>query len=354
MIMAGGSGTRLWPMSRQDRPKQLIPFVGGQSLLELAFGRLDDIVPLDQRWICTAEKHREAVLERLPIDSGRVLGEPVARDTLNAVGFAAAVLAAQDPDAIFAVFTADHIIEPQDEFKRKVNVGFELVEQDPARFVTFSIMPTRPATGYGYVQRGAEIDGFAAAYVAEQFVEKPSLEKAKAYVESGTFNWNSGMFVFHAGQFMEAVRRYKPEAYEGLSRIGVAWNTDRRDQTVEHVYPTLPKISVDYGVMEPASADPEIQVCTVTMGVWWTDVGSWPTYGDTLTADECGNRSSGRVVHLDSRDVLAVSEDPNHTITTIGCEKLIVVHTEDATLICPADQAERVKDMVGEMDDDLR
>ncbi len=153
--MAGGAGTRLWPMSRRSRPKQLLPLIDGSSLLKLAGERLEGVVPPDRRLICTSETHRQLIRETLPeFADGQILGEPVGRDTVNAVAFTAAVLAKQDPEAIFAVLTADHIIEPQDEFRRKVDLGFQLVEDNPRRFATFSVMPTYPATAYGYVERG--------------------------------------------------------------------------------------------------------------------------------------------------------------------------------------------------------
>src|SRR6267142_3885066 len=155
MIMAGGSGTRLWPMSRKSRPKQLLPFIGGRSLLEIAASRLEGLVPPQRRLICTNEAFRAAILQALPqFSDEQILGEPVGRDTVNAVGLTAAVLLKADPHAIFAVLTADHLIEPQEEFARKFDLGFRLIEDDPARFVTFSIKPTFPATGYGYVERG--------------------------------------------------------------------------------------------------------------------------------------------------------------------------------------------------------
>lgn len=342
-------------MSRRARPKQLLPLIENRSLLELAVRRMDGIIPVERRYVCTGEGHRAAVRAALPeLTDDRILGEPVGRDTLNAVGFTAAVLAKQDPDAVFAVLTADHIIEPLDEFRRKVEMGFELVEQDPRRMVTFSIMPTHPATSYGYVERGDPIEGFQGGYEAVRFIEKPDAKTAQAYVDAGRFGWNSGMFVFSAAQLIESMQWFKPRAYEGIARIGEAWGTDRQQQVLAEVYPGLPKISVDYAVMEPASQDDRVQVCTVAMGVWWTDVGSWPTYGETLPADHTDCRSNTRTVHLDSHGVLVVSDDPEHTVATIGCEGLIIVHTDDVTLVCAESEAERVKDLVGKVDETLR
>ncbi len=355
MIMAGGAGTRLWPMSRRDRPKQLIPLIDGRSLLALAVERLEGVVPPERRLLCTSESHRELINEVLPaLTNDQILGEPVGRDTVNAIGFTAAVLAKKDPEAVFAVLTADHIIEPQNEFRRKVTLGFELVENDPTRFITFSIMATHPSTAYGYVERGDPVPGYQSAYITKRFVEKPDAKTAQQYIDAGTFGWNGGMFVFRAKQFLEALQWFKPASFEGVTRIAEAWGTSKQNLVLAEVYPKLPKISVDYAVMERAAQDERITVCTVAMGVWWMDVGSWPSFGETLTEDSHGNRTNTRTTHLDSRHVLAVSDDPNHTITTVGCTDLVIVHTKDATLVCPHSETQRVKELAQEVDESLQ
>jgi mannose-1-phosphate guanylyltransferase len=359
MIMAGGSGTRLWPMSRKARPKQLLPFINGRSLLDIAAARLDGIVPSERRYICTNEAFRSAIRQSLPqFMDEQILGEPVGRDTVNAVGLTAAILMTHDPRAVFAVLTADHLIEPQDEFVRAVDLGFRVVEADPSRFVTFSIKPTFPATGFVYVERGEAIEGFDGAFRAAQFVEKPDLETAKSYFASGGFNWNSGMFVFPAAMFMRVLQQCLPENHAGLMEIADAWGSSdaKRQATLGDVYPNLKKISVDYGVMEPVSKDASAActICTVPMNVNWTDVGSWPSYGETLPPDALGNRSNAKSLNVDSRNVLAVSDDPQHTITTIDCSDLIIVRTKDATLVCPRSSAERIKDLAGKAPEALQ
>jgi mannose-1-phosphate guanylyltransferase len=355
MIMAGGAGTRLWPMSRKRRPKQLLPLVEGRSLLQLAVARLEGLVPPEQWLICTSEHHRQAIRAAVPeFTDDRILGEPMGRDTLNAVGLTAAVLAKRDPEAVFAVLTADHIIEPVNEYQRKVELAFELLEDNPKRLVTFSILPTGASTSYGYVERGDPIPEFQGAYQANRFIEKPDAKTAKAYLDAGTFGWNSGMFVFSAAHFLAAIEKYKPRAHEGLLQIQDAWDTPRQDEVLTSVYPKLQKISVDYAVLEPAASDPDMEVCTVAMGVFWADIGSWPTFGETLPADQYDCRSNTRTAQLDSRNVLAVSDDATHTIATVGCNDLIVVHTSDVTLVCPVDQAERVKELAESVDSDLQ
>jgi len=353
MIMAGGSGTRLWPMSRAGTPKQLIGLFDGKSLLELAFERLDGVVDDARRWICTGEAYASCICEALEhFPSSQLLGEPEGRDTLAAVAFTATVLHKLDPDAVFAVLTADHIIEPQNEFARCIGIGFDLVEADPSRIVTFGITPTEPSTAYGYVELGDAIS--EGAFACKRFVEKPDRKTAEQYFASNNFAWNSGMFVFHAGSFIEAMQRMHPESAAKHAEIGEAWGTDTQQEVINRVYPTLPKISVDYGMMEPASTDEAISICTVPMEVTWLDVGSWPSYGDTLDADANGNKGNVAHVHLDSTNTLCVSDDPNHTITTIGCSDLVIVSTKNATLVCPRSEAQRVKDLHAEIDPTLQ
>jgi mannose-1-phosphate guanylyltransferase len=396
MIMAGGAGTRLWPMSRNQRPKQLLPLIpseqpGGRprSLLEIAAARMEGLVPPERRYICTAEAFRAQIKASLPAFSDdRILGEPCGRDTVNAVGFGAAVFAKLHKDAVFCVLTADHLITPEDVFRQRAELAFRLVEQDKRRLVTFSIKPTYAATGFGYIERGPAIHGVTdekgrdigrsngagnapLAYRVSRFVEKPDQPRAQAYFESGHFGWNSGMFVFHAGMFLECLKRYKPESHDGLMKIQSAWGTRDQTRVLEDVYPTLPRISVDYAVMEPASRekDGSVSVCTVNTDVQWLDVGSWPSYGETLKADADGNRvggalraagdsaasgDSGGAVLLDCRDTLVVSDDPGHTIGVLGMRDVIVVHTRDATLVMPRSQAEALKKLHGMVSDRLK
>lgn len=367
MIMAGGSGTRLWPVSRAGEPKQLIRFIrqGDQgvpvSLLEIAGQRLEGLVPAERRFICTGERHRKAVRERLPdYPDSRILGEPMPRDTVNAVGFGAAVFGKEDPDAVFAVLTADHIIRPQDRFAEAMEAGFDIVERDPTQLVSFGIKPDHPATGFGYIEDGGEIPGMEGqtkglGFKVERFVEKPPIEQAREYLASGKFSWNAGMFVFHAGTFMDLLSRHKPESHEGLMKIREAWGTDRQSLVLEEVYPKLPKISVDYAVMEPAATDPAVSLAGVRMDVEWLDVGSWPSYGETLAADADKNRSTGgRTATHDSRNNLVVSLEDNHTVALVGCDDLIVVHTADATLVMPRDRAQELKALHSELPDGLK
>jgi mannose-1-phosphate guanylyltransferase len=378
MIMAGGAGTRLWPMSRKDRPKQLLKFIhrdgsAPRALLELAAERVEGLIPSDRVYICTGESYRAPIREALPgFADERVLGEPMGRDTVNAIGFAAAVFQKLDTDAVFCVLTADHIIEPVEEFQRLMDLGYRLVEADPTRLVTFSIKPTYPATGYGYVERGAPLPeagkggaaggkdakGRPLAFKVARFFEKPELPRAQAFVQSGHFGWNSGMFVWKASTVMECLKRFVPASYEGLMKIQGAWGTPEQARVLNEVYPTLPKISVDYAIMEPASklrpGDRQVSVCTVLMDISWLDVGSWPSYAETLATDGDGNKlvGDGAMVVKGSGN-LVVNAGAGHTVAILGADNLIVVHTPDATLVMPAARAEELKHLHAKVDPKL-
>jgi mannose-1-phosphate guanylyltransferase len=342
VIMGGGSGLRLWPLSRVARPKQLLPLVDGRSLLQLSYDRVAGVLPAEQIYVCTAEADRDAVLECLPaLRPENVLGEPVGRDTANAIGLAAAVLIERDPDAVIAFVTADHIIEPVAAFRTALDEAFALAAE-PGRLVTFGIVPTHPHTGLGYVEVGTHLAGGNAARQVVGFAEKPDETTASGYVESGRYLWNSGMFVWRADAVLGQLATHLPTAHADLVRIGRQWDGPERAVTLNTVYPTLPKISIDYAVMEPASRSAGT-VVVVPLDVSWLDVGSWPALAQTLPLDDNGSAVRATTVSLDSADNVLVSDDDAHLIAVVGVEGLVVVHTGDATLVCRRGAAEAVK-----------
>jgi mannose-1-phosphate guanylyltransferase len=352
VILAGGSGTRLWPWSRAQRPKQLLPLFGGRSLLQIAFERLDGVVASGQRLVCAGAVHREAIFRDVRgLSDEQFLGEPAGRDTAAALGYCAAVLHRRDPKAVVAVCTADHIIQPVEVFQETLARAFDLAERSEDALVTFGVAPTAASTAYGYLQLGTAIDG---AFAVDRYCEKPDGATAEAFCAAGPqkFLWNSGMFVWRASTFLECLARYQPRIYDGVRQIADSYDTPSRDAVLTRVYRDLKKISVDFGVMEPASRDPAAQVLALPLGSDWIDVGSWNAFDRICPHDGYGNAiAAERHAVVDCERVLVASDDPKHLIAVIGCEDLVVVHTANATLVCRADRAESVKSaqaLVGE------
>ena len=326
-------------------PKQLIPFIRGRSLLALAWERLEGLIEEGRRWVCAGESQRQAILADLPgLAAERYLGEPSGRDTLNALAYASAVIARTDPDATIGVFTADQLIEPNEIFRQVVSSGYEVAESGGAVLVTFGITPTEAATAFGYLRLGPQFHGNSR--IVSEFKEKPDKATAEQWVAQGPerFLWNSGMFVWKAGAFLDCVRRYEPSTSEGVSRIADAWGTPAFPSTIADVYPSLPKISVDFAVMEKASRDTTVKVAAVGMALSWRDIGSWPSFSETCARDPSGNAlAAEKSLLVDTRGTLVASNTPGHLIAVLGCDDLIIIHTPTATLVCRKDRAEDVK-----------
>jgi mannose-1-phosphate guanylyltransferase len=345
VILAGGSGTRLWPMSRSNLPKQLLPFVNGRSLLDLSFARLEGLVERDRRFVCAGEAHRAAILQGLPsLIPENFLGEPESRDTLNAIAYACAVIARADAGAIVGVFTADALLEPDEQFRQIVSRGYAIAEREPNVIVTFGIPPAYAATSFGYLQLGEGSIGDGR--IVTQFKEKPDTATAERWASEGParYLWNSGNYLFRAATFLDCIRRFQPATHAGALRIARDWGTAAFAKTARRVYPKLPKISIDYAVMEPAARDPSVRVVALPMDITWTDIGTWPAFAGTREKDAAGNaQAAEQCVLTETTDTLVISNDPAHVIAVVGCHDLIVVHTADATLVCSRDRAEDVK-----------
>jgi mannose-1-phosphate guanylyltransferase len=340
VIMAGGAGTRLWPLSRRMRPKQLLRLFDGASLLQLVRRRLAGLFAPENIWVVTSAAYLDQVAEQLPdVPRDNLIGEPMGRDTANAIGLAAHLLVRRDRDATMAVFTADHIIQPQTRFAAAIQAGLEAVERFPQSLVTFGITPQSPHTGYGYLHRG-ELVAPGTWRVAE-FKEKPTLETARAYLASGEYYWNSGMFVWRVEAILAELERLLPENARALKRLATDWERVAGTPAAAAAFAQLRRISIDFGVMEHARS-----VLLVEMTCDWKDLGSWASVASTRTADEAGNVTiAPRAMIVDGRQNVVISE-AEHLVVLLGVDDLVVVHSEDATLVCRRHEVERVKDLV--------
>jgi mannose-1-phosphate guanylyltransferase len=346
LIMAGGSGKRLWPLSRQDMPKQLLRVVGGKSLLRIAYERLDRVVPPDQVLVCTGADYADIVAAELPeIKPANILGEPEGRDSLNAVAWPAAVLAARDPDAVVAVVTADHIMHPISEFQRAVLEGFEVAESSEEFLVTFGVVPTSPHTGYGYLHRGETIPGHPDVYSVVEFKEKPDRATAEEYLASGEYWWNSGMFVWRARTFLDQLRLLQPKTHDAVVELAAA------PYRLAEIYPELLKISVDYAIMEPVSrGEGTAHVVAVRLPITWHDVGGFAALAEQLPRDEFGNATHGVSVRVDARDNLVINNtEDGRVVAVVGLSDTVIVQTPQITLVCPVTEAERIKELVAQV-----
>lgn len=340
VIMAGGSGTRLWPLSRPARPKQLLRLFEGRSLLRCSFDRLVGLLPPEQVYVIANGDYAAVVRAELPeLPAANFMAEPCARDTANAVGLAAHLLAARDPGGTMGIFTADHIIEPADTFRTVVRRGFEIADDHPDALVTFGIVPRSPHTGYGYLRRGQPLA--PGVHEVLQFKEKPDRATAEAYLACGEYYWNSGMFAWRIATLIEQIRRLHPATHAGLREVAAHFHDPELAAAVRQRFAALPRISVDYAVMERAD-----RVLTVEMNCRWLDVGSWTSLTEVFEPDAAGNTiAAPNVRTLAAANNIFVSES-GHLIAAIGVQDLMVIHAEDATLICRREDAQRIREMV--------
>jgi mannose-1-phosphate guanylyltransferase len=350
VIPAGGSGTRLWPLSRSTNPKFLLPLLSERSLLQRTADRLEGLAPPQRTLIVCGPAHGAPVAEQLPhFPTTSLVVEPTPRGSGPAISLAAAIIARLDPEAVMGSFAADHEVRDEEAFTCAVRVAIEAAKA--GWLVTIGLPPVRPETGYGYIESTEEVivttdDG--SAFRSMRFVEKPDLARARTYVESGRFLWNASMFIWKVRTFLDELAQLQPDLHLGVTQIAAAWGTPEREQVVAEVWPTLPEVTIDEGVMERT---PRVAVVPAEMG--WSDVGDWHGLGTLLDSDEDGMSARADLVHTRSRDSLVWSET-NRVIALVGLENVVVVDTPDALLIVNRSEAQEVRSVVGALTRSLR
>jgi mannose-1-phosphate guanylyltransferase len=344
VIMAGGGGTRLWPLSRRSRPKQLLKLIGNTSMFAMAVNRLRDILPIERILVVTVAEQAALLQQDVPdIPKENYLIEPMPRGTASVVGLAAVKLQAIDPEATMAVLTADHYIRNIPLFHQLLEFGRETAQD--GWLVTLGVHPTFPSTGYGYIQHAETIQKYQtlAVHRVLKFKEKPNLETAKAMLQSGDHDWNSGMFIWKVSSIMTEFEKQMPALYTGLTRISADLGTDRESETIQSVWQELESRTIDYGIMEKAAS---VAVIPAT-DLGWDDIGSWESLFEVLPGDENGNVFIGcEPIAYDSNHSLLLSENAGHKIVTIGMQDTIIIDTGDALLVCNRRDAQKVREIV--------
>ncbi len=350
VIMAGGSGKRLWPLSRLKRPKQVLKLIQGKTLLGLCYDRLTPIFDPDHILVVTNAAYVDIVRDTLPdLPPENVVAEPIVRDTAGAISLAAAILSAKDPESTMAVVTADQTMEPVEAFQSVIRDALCFVDGQPERLVTFGIKPTFAATQFGYV-RCAEGEAHAGCThpirPVEAFVEKPDRETAQSYLASGNTFWNSGLFVWKTKTILALLNQFLPDSTEPVEHLKAGWDTPQWDSTLQEWFPRLPKISIDFAVMEKAP-----HVSAIELDCQWADLGSFGALADVHKADADNNIvASAASALLDVTGSIVVTEQDGHMIAAIGVKDLILAHSPDATLVCHKDHADKLKALLEQIE----
>jgi mannose-1-phosphate guanylyltransferase len=346
LIMAGGGGTRFWPRSRQQKPKQFLKLVGSATLLQQALERIEAIAAPTRTWIITGATYCAETARQLPsLPAERIVGEPCGRDTTACIGLGAALIAGDDPDATMLVMPADHVIEPTEEFRRAVHVAEQMAQEHPQALITFGIRPTFAATGYGYIERGAELAQRQGVpiYRVGSFREKPHSELAEEFLASGKHYWNSGIFVWRAATILQELRSNQPKLAAAVERIAAAWNTPQRDAVLTAEYAALEKISIDYAVMEKAA-----EVLVVQASFLWDDVGSWLALERRHPQDAHDNTILANHIGIDTHNCV-IAGDGDKLITTLGVSDLIIIQDGDAILVAHRHDEGNIKKLVEQL-----
>lgn len=342
VIPAGGAGTRLWPISRAARPKFLLPLHGDESLLQQTAARLGPLASPRQTLVVCGPGHAAAVARQLPaLPDQNILVEPAPKGSGPAIGLAAALIAHRDPDAIMASFAADHAVRDLDAFHRSVRTAVAAARD--GWLTTIGLTPTRPETGFGYIERTDEEivsldDGVA--YRAASFHEKPDRPRAERYLASGNFYWNASMFVWRAATLMEELARLQPDLHAGLSRVAAAWDTPQQDRITAEVWASLTETTIDQGVMEKSD-----RVAVVPADMGWSDIGDWDVLGRLREPDAAGNSLRGDVLTVATTNCAAWSES-GRLIALVGLDNVVVVDTDDAVLVADRSRSQEVRQVV--------
>ena len=344
VIMAGGGGTRLWPLSRKEKPKQLLSLLGKETLFQSTVARLEKLFPPERIVIVTVAELAREMQEQVPsIPAENYLIEPAPRGTASVVALAAAVLKKRDPQAVMAIQTSDHYIRNRDLFHYLIRTAFDVANKN--YLVTLGITPTFPSTGYGYIQQGEPLDGDYKypVYKVQRFKEKPDQETAQQLLHSGDHSWNSGMFIWRADAILAEIERQMPELFKAVKEVSAAWDTLKQDEVLQEYWRDLKNQTIDYGILEKAE-----QVAVLPAGgLGWSDVGSWNSLFEVLLPDMNGNvATSAQHLALDTHNTLVYSDDDQRLVVTIGLDDMVVVDTGDVLMICKADQSQKVRDVV--------
>jgi mannose-1-phosphate guanylyltransferase len=352
VILAGGRGTRFWPRSRQRTPKQLLDIVSEKTMLRETAERLAPIFAPRQMWVVTNEEQAAAVRRELPrVPRAQILAEPVGRNTAAAIGLAATHFAKTHGDAVMAVLPADHYIAEAPRYRRIVKAAMEWARRS-GNLVVLGIPPTRPETGFGYIESAgtAGKPGGVPAYFVRRFTEKPQIADARKYEASGRYFWNAGMFFWRVSTFFECLRRFLPETYTALGELQQHVGRPSYEEALARIYPRLKNISVDYGVMEPATRPGSFaRVFVLPAKIGWSDIGSWAAVYELLAKKKGANVSADRYYALDASRNFFWS--PKKFVAAIGVHDLVVVETKDALLICPRERAQDVGKIVKRLEE---
>jgi len=346
VIMAGGSGTRFWPQSRQQMPKQLLRLAGDRTMIQQTLDRCKAWVDPSCVWVVTNEVQAASTRQQLPeLPAANVLVEPAARNTAPCVGLAAIQILQHDPEGIMFVMPADHVIQTEAAFAKAARRAVEIVEQDPWRLVLFGVTPTFPATGYGYIERSSIIEAeLPRVFEVKAFREKPHHSLAEQYLREGHFFWNCGIFCWKAQTIIDLLKKFEPELHDGLMRIADGVRSNRSAEVIDAEFPLLKSISIDYAVLEQAPG-----VVVIEAPFQWDDVGSWLSLPRLNGADLDGNTVSGSFCGVDTQGCIIRTTD-EHLVATLGLRNLIIVHTQDATLVADAAQSERIREVLSQLE----